>query len=149
MREYETVFILHPQADDAALDREIETVQQIITDGKGEVSGVYKWGRRKLAYPIRKAHDGIYTLIRYKAEAPVLREIDRRFKINESVLRHLTVHAVGDPNAPDIRSRERRGERGDRDRGDRGDRYRGRGDRRGFDDHDDEMDRDDRDDRDE
>jgi small subunit ribosomal protein S6 len=117
VREYETVFILHSQVDEAGIDRNIEAVKQTIVDGKGEVAGVYKWGRRRLAYQIRKSNDGFYTLIRFKAEPAVLRELDRRFNINESVLRFQTTLAVGDPAAPDFRGRERRPERG-RMRGD-------------------------------
>lgn len=112
MREYETVFILHPQVDEAGIERNIEAVKQTIVDGKGEVAGVYKWGRRRLAYQIRKVSDGFYTLIRFKAEPAVLRELDRRFNINESILRYQTTLAVGDPAAPDFRGRERRPERG-------------------------------------
>lgn len=119
MREYETVFILHPQVDEAGIEREIGAITQTITDGKGEVSGVYKWGRRRLAYPIGKVNDGTYTLVRFRADASVLRELDRRYKINESILRHMTVHAVGDPTAPELRSR---GLRPDRPRGRGGDR---------------------------
>jgi small subunit ribosomal protein S6 len=122
VREYETVFVLHPQLDDAGLEREIEAVKQTIVEGRGEVSGVHKWGRRKLAYQIRKLNEGFYTLIRFTGEPGVLRELDRKFKINESVLRHLTVHAVGEPMPPDFRARERRGG---------GDRPRGRGGRPG------------------
>lgn len=107
MREYETVFILRPKMDDAGIEKEIDAVKKTIQDGKGEVTGVHKWGRRKLAYTIRKANEGIYTLIRFRSEPDVLRELDRRYKINESILRHLTLHAEGDPMLRDFR-RERR-----------------------------------------
>lgn len=107
MREYETVFILRPKMDDAGIEKEIDAVKKTIQDGKGEVTGVHKWGRRKLAYTIRKANEGIYTLIRFSAEPDVLRELDRKYKINESILRHLTLHAVGEPTLRDFR-RERR-----------------------------------------
>jgi small subunit ribosomal protein S6 len=93
--------------DDPGVDREIETVKKTIEDAKGEVTGVHKWGRRRLAYTIRKVNEGIYTLIRFRAEADVLRELDRRYKLNESVLRHLTIHAVGEPTLRDFR-RDRR-----------------------------------------
>ncbi len=120
VKEYETVFILHPEVDEAGIEREIEAVRKTIVDGQGEVTGVYKWGRRKLAYPILKVNEGFYTLIRFRSEAEVLKELDRRYKLNESVLRHLTVHSSGEPNPPEYRPRERRGER-------RGGRHGGRG----------------------
>ena len=111
MREYETVFILHPDVDEAGIEREIEAVRKTIEEGQGEVAGVYKWGRRKLAYQIQKVNEGFYTLIRFRSGAEVLKELDRRYKLNESILRHLTVHSSGEPNPPDYRPRERRGDR--------------------------------------
>lgn len=136
MREYETVFILHPQVDDAGVDREIEAVKQTIEDGQGEVTGIHKWGRRRLAYMIRKATEGTYTLIRFHANPGVLKELDRRYKINESVLRHLTVYAVGEPTLRDFRRGDRRGGRpgGFPSRGGRG-----RPGRPYYDDHDDDR----------
>lgn len=112
MKEYETVFVMHPQVDDAGIEKQIEELRGVVTGGGGEVTGVYKWGRRKLAYTIGKVHDGFYTLVRFRSEADVLRELDRRYKLNEMVLRHLTVASVGEPTAPDHRGRDRRMDRG-------------------------------------
>jgi len=125
VREYETVFILHPDVDEAGIEREVEAVRKTIEEGRGEVTGVYKWGRRKLAYSIEKVNEGFYTLIRFRAEAETIRELDRRYNINEAVLRHLTVHSSGEPTMPDYRPRERRGERRGGER--RGGRPRGEG----------------------
>ncbi len=113
MREYETVFILHPKVDDAGIDREIEAVKKTIGDGKGELVGVHKWGRRKLAYPIRKATEGFYVIVRFKSGSATLPELDRKFRINESVLRSLTVTSPGGEWPPDLKSRERRPPRGE------------------------------------
>ncbi len=140
MREYETVFVLHPQVDDAGIEKQIEEIRKTVTGGQGEVTGVYKWGRRKLAYPIRKVNEGFYTLVRFRCGADVLHELDRRYKLNESILRHLTVSSVGDPTPPpDHRLRDRRGERG-RPRGGRpwGGGGRGRGPAAPFEDEDEE-----------
>ena len=91
MREYETIFVLEPNQDEATVDAEIEKLRELITGGGGTVDAVEKWGRRKLAYEIRKRKEGIYTLIRFTAESPVLEAINRRYRLNESLLRHLTV----------------------------------------------------------
>ncbi len=124
MKEYETVFILHPKVDDAGIEKQIASFKQTVSDGQGEMVGVHKWGRRKLAYQIRKASDGFYVLARFRSNPDVLVALDRKFKIDETVLRHLTVMSPGDAFPPDLKGRERRGYRGDGPGGPRG---RGRG----------------------
>jgi small subunit ribosomal protein S6 len=99
LREYETVIVLDPALDDTRVSQEIDTVQSVITQGGGEVLEVQRWGRRRLAYEIRKKREGIYSLIRFKSEGGVLDDLKRRFLINESLLRHLTVLSEG-PMAP-------------------------------------------------
>lgn len=91
MREYETIFVLDPGHDDAAVDGEIEKIKEIVSQDGGEVTAVEKWGRRKMAYEIRKKKEGIYTLIRFRARATVLPGLARRYQLNEGLLRHLTV----------------------------------------------------------
>jgi small subunit ribosomal protein S6 len=99
LREYETVIVLDPALDDTRVSQEIDTVQNVITQGGGEVLEVQRWGRRRLAYEIRKKREGIYSLIRFKSEGGVLDDLKRRFLINELLLRHLTVLSEG-PMAP-------------------------------------------------
>jgi small subunit ribosomal protein S6 len=126
VKEYETIFVMHPQVDDAGIEKQIEEIRSVVTGGRGEVTGVYKWGRRKLAYTIGKVRDGFYTLMRFRADADALRELDRRYRLNEMILRHLTVASSGDPTAPDHRGRDRHVERGRGRIGDRpGDRGHG------------------------
>jgi len=91
IKEYETIFVLEPGHDEAAIDGEIEKIREIVTQDGGEVVAVEKWGRRKLAYEIRKKKEGIYTLIRFKALATVLPNLNRRYLLNEGLLRHMTV----------------------------------------------------------
>jgi len=61
MRIYETTFILSPQADDAAFDRQIKSVSELITSNEGKVLEEDRWGIRRLAYPIKKFTQGYYT----------------------------------------------------------------------------------------
>lgn len=115
VREYETVFILHPKVDEGGIEREIGAVTQTIEGAKGEMIGVHKWGRKKLAYPIQKANEGFYVLLRFNSEQPeLLKDLDRHFKLNEQVLRHLTVISPGGDWPPELRGRERRAPRGER-----------------------------------
>jgi small subunit ribosomal protein S6 len=94
-REYETVFILDPGLEEAKVNEEIERAETLIKDNGGNVDEVERWGRRRLAYEIGRKRDGVYTLIRYHAGGPAVKELERRMRLNESVLRALTV--VVDP----------------------------------------------------
>ncbi len=97
MTKYETTFILEPGMDETRVGDEIERVSQWIKDLGGEVLEVQRWGKRRLAYEIHKKRDGIYTLILYSGPGPVVREVERRLKLNEAVMRVLTTIHVWRP----------------------------------------------------
>ena len=101
MREYETVFVLHPNYEEKEFEAEIQAVSDMITASGGSMLEVDRWGRRRLAYDIKKVHEGIYTLLRYNSEPGVLKDIERRFRMNERMLRYMTVISEG-PLAPAV-----------------------------------------------
>ena len=91
MPTYETIFITPP---DLAEDVEKETVEAmalVVTSAGGSMVFNDRMGRRRLAYPIRKFEDGIYIRFLYDSAAEVPRELERRFRLSDNVLRHLTV----------------------------------------------------------
>lgn len=90
MKNYEVLFILDPVMDDSEKDAMIERVKEIINDG-GEAGEVDIWGNRKLAYEINKKKDGFYVLIQFKANADMPKELDRRLRISDSIMRHIIV----------------------------------------------------------
>jgi len=89
--KYETTFILEPGLDENRVNEEVEKVSSWIKDLNGEVLEVQRWGKRRLAYEINRKRDGIYTLVLYQGEGPLVREVERRLRLNESVMRTLTV----------------------------------------------------------
>ena len=91
MNKYETTFILEPGLDENRLNEEIEKVSHWITDLGGQVLEVQRWGKRRLSYEIHKKRDGIYTLVLHESPGAVVREIERRLGLDESVLRVLSV----------------------------------------------------------
>ncbi len=99
MREYETVFVLHPNYEEKEFEAEVQAVSDMITASGGSIIEIDRWGRRRLAYDIKKVHEGIYTLLRYSSEPGVLKDIERRFRMNERMLRYMTVISEG-PLAP-------------------------------------------------
>ena len=91
MTNYEVMFILDPALEDETKDATVETVKSIIAK-EGEVGDVDVWGMRKLAYPIQKKNEGYYVVIEFKAHHTFPKELDRRLKISDNVMRHLIVN---------------------------------------------------------
>jgi len=88
--KYETVYILEPGYDEARANEESTKVSGWITDLGGEVVEVQKWGKRRLAYEIERKRDGVYTMIVWNGAGPMVKEVERRLRLNESVMRVLT-----------------------------------------------------------
>src|SRR5262245_44121476 len=89
--KYETTFILDPGLDETKVNEEVDRVTEWTKSLGGEVLEVQRWGKRRLAYEIGRRRDGIYTLVLYQGPGPIVKELERRFRLNESVLRSLTV----------------------------------------------------------
>jgi len=136
MALYEHVFLARQDLAQAQVDALAEMATKIVQDGQGRVVKNENWGLRSLAYRIAKNRKAHYVMLEIDAPTGVVAELERQLKINEDVIRYMTVRVDGHEAGPSAmmrrseRDRERggRGERGDRDRGgDRGD----RGDRGG------------------
>ncbi len=94
--EYEVVVILHPSTAEEEQANLIERIKGYVAAGGGEVASVdtgAPWGRRTLAYPIRKATEGYYSLMRMHIEPKSLPELERNLKLMEPVLRYSIVRA--------------------------------------------------------
>ena len=91
MINYEVMFIIDPALEDDAKEATIEAVKGIIA-AEGEVGNTDVWGMRKLAYPIQKKSEGYYVVIEFKAEPTLPKELDRRLKISDNVMRHLIIN---------------------------------------------------------
>jgi len=89
MREYELVFIVHPDLDDTALKDVVEKVKGWITEAGGVVSKVDFWGKRKLAYAIRKQKEGQYVLINTQMEPTFGATLEHNLRFLEPVMRFL------------------------------------------------------------
>ena len=92
MRDYELVFIVHPQSGDKEeLAAVIEDVKNLIETNGGVVQKTEPWGLRRLAYPINKIREGQYVLMHVGLEGSAIREIEQRLRLMEPVIRHLIV----------------------------------------------------------
>ena len=92
MRKYETIFILLPSLDEEAVKANVEKFKGVIENNGGEIENVDAWGKRKLAYEIQKVGEGFYTLINFNANPELPKELDRVFRITDSVIRHIIIN---------------------------------------------------------
>jgi len=88
---YETLFIVDPEIGDGEIDKTTEIVRDVITSGGGTILKIDKWGRRQLAYEIQKKRDGFYVLMYFQAPTEVLLELNRRYKLTDTILRNLVL----------------------------------------------------------
>src|SRR5437899_52792 len=100
-RRYETVYIFDPALEEPAINEKLEKFHaQLTRDGKGTVANVAHWGKRTLAYPIKKKDSGAYVVAQFEAAAELLPEYERAVKLDEGVLRFLVVVSEGLPAKP-------------------------------------------------
>jgi small subunit ribosomal protein S6 len=91
MRRYETIFILRPSAGEEEINKIIESTTQIILDENGSIIEMNKWGMKKLAYLIKKESLGYYVFCDYAGTPAAVAEIERKFRIDDAVLKYMTV----------------------------------------------------------
>ena len=102
MRTYEFMYIVSPEVEEEDLEGLTSKIDQMITDGGGEVLRRQPWGRRRLAYPIRNFREGHYTLDYVELEPTAISELKARLALTEEVIRYLLVRTdeVPPPAAP-------------------------------------------------
>lgn len=91
MRTYETIYITLPTLTDEEDQAALEGFASVVSEAGGLTAVKERMGRRRLAYPIKKMEDGVYHRLLYDGEPSVPKELDRRLRISDKVLRHLTV----------------------------------------------------------
>jgi small subunit ribosomal protein S6 len=91
VQTYETLFIINPDLEENEITKTIDSVQDVITTGGGTIVKVDKWGRRQLAYQIRKKREGYYVLIYFQAPPTLVVEMNRRYKLTDAIMRYLVV----------------------------------------------------------
>ena len=91
MRIYEELFIIRPDAPEEEIDQVIEQLTTYIANQGGNVDKVDKWGVRKLAYRVQKRTEGFYVLLQFVAKPETVKELERRLRVSDQVLKFLTV----------------------------------------------------------
>jgi len=92
MRVYESVIIINSSLHEDTLNRIVSHCEDIITKNGGKLLVTNKWGKRRLAYPINKFQYGYYILFEFEAPPHLIGELEREYRLNENILRFMTIH---------------------------------------------------------
>ena len=87
MRAYEVMVILDPSLDERTIEPSLDKYLNVIRKDGGSIESLDVWGRRRMAYEIKKQAEGIYAVVQLTAEPATAQELDRQLGLNESVLR--------------------------------------------------------------
>src|SRR5436189_2556163 len=90
-RTYELMFIVRPDMAEEDQDKLISTLESAVSSSGGNVKNVEKMGKRRLAYMVRRFHDGIYILLTVEGGGALIHELERRLRVTEPVIKFLTV----------------------------------------------------------
>ena len=118
-RQYELIYILPPETAEAQANEMHEQVAQIVTRLNGQIEKTENWGRRKLAYEIGHFKEGVYVLEVINGSGELMKELDRRLKVIDQVIRHMIVRVDEEKRVVD-RTRTKRQTESERRRVKRG-----------------------------
>jgi small subunit ribosomal protein S6 len=107
MRIYEELFIVKPDAPEEEVDQFVEQLRTQLTTAGATVDKVEKWGKRRLAYKVDKYREGTYVLFQFSSGPEVVKELERRLRVSDSVLKFLTVRIDETLKRLDKRKKER------------------------------------------
>ncbi|MCX6571857.1 MAG: 30S ribosomal protein S6 [Candidatus Aminicenantes bacterium] len=108
MRQYETGFVLSPTLSEEETAQFVQQMAEIVAQKKGRMVKQDIWGKRRMAFPIKRFQEGIYVFFTYEGAGDVSAELERRFKQTEAVIRFMTV--LRDPRDLTRRKKKRRAE---------------------------------------
>jgi len=91
MSNYEVVFIISPEVTDEDVPNTIDKISELVSKSGGSVTEVSQWGRRKLAYPIKRFTEGNYVLAQLELKPSLTKELEANLRLSNDVLRHLLI----------------------------------------------------------
>lgn len=97
MNQYEGIFIINPTLDTQTIRKTVADVQDILTREGGQIVNVEEWGRRKLAYEVKKHSDGYYILVNFDLPGVKVSRVKELVILNEQIIRHMIVRRVPRP----------------------------------------------------
>ncbi|MEW6624401.1 MAG: 30S ribosomal protein S6 [Bacillota bacterium] len=98
MRKYECMYIIHPQLQEEEVNQMVEKFKGLVEGQGGEIKKMDFWGKRRMAYEVKKVREGYYVLVQFQGEPSVAQELERVLKITEGVIRYLVIRLEEDKN---------------------------------------------------
>ena len=108
MRQYETGFVLSPTLSEEETAQFVQQMADVVAQKKGRLVKQDIWGKRRLAFPIKRFQEGVYVFFTYEGAGDISTELERRFKQTDAVIRFMTV--LRDPRDLTRRKKKRRAE---------------------------------------
>lgn len=90
-RLYETTFIINASLEDPQVETIASRIQEVITKNGDEIVAVNRWGRKRMAYPIKKKNNGYYINIEFKGKGSTVKQLEHVYHLDENILRYLTI----------------------------------------------------------
>lgn len=111
MKDYEVVYIFDSTLTEDQVEEKLDRYHELLTGGdRGEITAVDRWGKRQLAYPIRKKANGYYAVVQFRGAPDALPEFERTLRLDDELLRYIIVLNEGQPTAAmSVATRESRG----------------------------------------
>lgn len=91
MNKYESVYVINASIGEEAINGKVAKFNELIASNGGNVTQVDEWGKRRLAYPIDYITEGYYVLINFESESALPTELERNFRIDESIIRFVVI----------------------------------------------------------
>jgi small subunit ribosomal protein S6 len=102
VRDYELVLVVDPEVGDDGLPAVVERVNNFIVERGGSINNVDQWGKRRLAYPIKRHNEGYYVITHFGIDPQAIRALEGSLDLAEDVLRHL-VTRIEEVKAPEVK----------------------------------------------
>jgi len=107
MNHYETIYIVNPTLDDDSLKEAIDKFSDLIKKLKGYIVKVNEWGKRKLAYDLKRFDKGYYVVLDFCALPKMVTELERNLKLDDRILKYITVKIDENVDLKDLVSKEK------------------------------------------
>lgn len=88
---YESVVIINAALEDSQIEDTLRRIEEVIKNNGGEITDIDRWGRKRLAYPIQKSKSGYYCIYRFSAPTGLIQKLERSYRLDETVIRYLTI----------------------------------------------------------